>query len=50
MIKELNMQVIAEGVENKEQVDLATELGCDYIQGFFYSYPLSESDLLTFMM
>ena len=33
----LNMEVIAEGVESKEQFDLLKELGCDFIQGFYNS-------------
>ncbi len=41
MAKSLNMQVIAEGVETKEQADLLLELGCDEVQGFHYSPPLT---------
>lgn len=33
----LNLQVIAEGVENDEQRKLLIELGCPYLQGFLYS-------------
>ncbi len=36
----LNMQVIAEGVEKADQLALLVELGCDQIQGFFFSRPL----------
>lgn len=49
MIKELGMQVIAEGVETKNQVDMVKNLGCDYIQGYFYSYPLTGKDFCIFM-
>ncbi|MEE1007910.1 MAG: EAL domain-containing protein [Agathobacter sp.] len=38
--KELNMQVIAEGVETQEQVNMLTELGCDVFQGSYYGYPM----------
>lgn len=37
----LNMSVIAEGVETDEQLALLKELGCDEIQGYLYSKPLS---------
>jgi diguanylate cyclase (GGDEF)-like protein/PAS domain S-box-containing protein len=33
----LDMQVIAEGVESKEQRDLLQRYGCHFIQGFYYS-------------
>lgn len=49
MIKDLGMKVIAEGVETREQVDLVTHLDCDYIQGYFYSHPLSQKDFVLFM-
>lgn len=36
----LGMEVLAEGVEEKEQVDILKKLDCDEIQGFYYSRPL----------
>ena len=36
MAKGLNLDVIAEGVEEKNQVDLLKEIGCKQIQGFYY--------------
>ncbi|HFB64009.1 MAG TPA: EAL domain-containing protein [Aeromonadales bacterium] len=40
----LNMQVIAEGVETKEQQDLLKQYGVDFIQGYYFSKPMN-SDL-----
>lgn len=40
--------VVAEGVEEKEQVDLLDKIGCTYIQGFYYSKPMSRSDFERF--
>ncbi len=45
----LEVPAIAEGVETKEQMELLKELGCDIIQGYYFSKPLSAeefSDLL----
>ena len=40
----LEVPAIAEGVETKEQMELLKELGCDIIQGYYLSRPLSEED------
>ena len=40
----LNMKIIAEGVELKEQVEYLKEIGCDYYQGYYFSKPLSVED------
>ncbi|MDC7238251.1 MAG: EAL domain-containing protein [Sphaerochaetaceae bacterium] len=42
-IHQLGSVVIAEGVETKQQFDTLVQLGCDKIQGFYFSKPL-ESD------
>ena len=38
----LRLYVIAEGVETKEQVDILTDLGCDYLQGYYFSEPVTH--------
>lgn len=45
MAHKLNLKVIAEGIETKEQSDLLTAAGCDYGQGYFYSKPVSAEEL-----
>ena len=44
MAKWLGMNIIAEGVENKEQADFLKSLGCYYIQGYYYARPMPRSD------
>lgn len=39
LAKQLNIKVIAEGVETKEQKDKLVQLGCQYMQGFYWSRP-----------
>ena len=42
LARSLEMHVVAEGVETREQVLTLTELGCDYVQGFYFSKPASS--------
>lgn len=42
MANDLNLHVVAEGVENKEQLDFLMDKGCDSIQGYYFSRPLAE--------
>jgi len=49
MAHKLNMQVIAEGIEHKNQYDMLTKMGCDFCQGYYYSRPLSEDDFFKFL-
>lgn len=49
MSKALGKHVVAEGVENIEQVQWLEELGCDYIQGFYFSRPLPFEQLPAFI-
>lgn len=45
----LNLQVIAEGVENCEQLAFLTENGCDQVQGYLLSRPLPTKELETLL-
>ena len=49
VIRELGMKSVVEGVETKEQVEILKTLGCDAIQGYYYSkpLPLEEFDALA---
>lgn len=46
---ELDLFVVAEGVETKEQLEEMTALNVDYIQGYYFSKPLPAEEYLQFL-
>ena len=48
MMKDVDKELIAEGVETEEDYRRLSELECDYIQGFYFSRPLSEENFIEF--
>ena len=49
LARRLNMAVVAEGVETREEWDLVEQLGCDFVQGYYCSRPLQSHELLEFI-
>lgn len=49
MLKEMDMQVVVEGVETFDMLKAFTDLSCDYIQGFYFSKPLPKDEFLRFL-
>ncbi|GFI18504.1 putative signaling protein [Lachnospiraceae bacterium] len=45
MAKMLGMKTVAEGVETKNQVEFLRNIGCDSIQGYFFSRPIKPEEL-----
>lgn len=45
----LGKRVLAEGVENKDQLNILRNLGCDAVQGFFIDKPLPEEKIATYL-
>lgn len=41
MAHDMNMTVVAEGIETKEQAEILKRLNCDVGQGFYFAYPMS---------
>jgi diguanylate cyclase len=44
----LGFQVTADGIEDKTQQDTLIKLGCDFMQGYLFTQPVKEDDLLIF--
>ena len=44
MSKELGIDVVTEGVEREDQINLLKEVGCHIVQGFFYDNPMPKPD------
>ena len=44
LAKKLGMEIVAEGIETREQVDFLAKQNCDLIQGFYFSKPLPVNE------
>ncbi len=49
MARGLGMRVVAEGVETEPQADFLREAGCDELQGYLYSVPLTSEEIVDFL-
>ncbi|MDD5180818.1 MAG: EAL domain-containing protein [Gallionellaceae bacterium] len=49
MAHKLGIQVIAEGVETAEQRDILKQIGCDFVQGYFYAKPMPPLDFINYL-
>ncbi|MGK7957372.1 MAG: EAL domain-containing protein [Crocosphaera sp.] len=45
-----NMRVIAEGVENQEQLQILKQLDCEEVQGYLFSHPLTPEEILNYLV
>lgn len=46
MAEGLGIRVICEGVETKEQVEMLQQIGCRYVQGYYYSKPIPAKEFV----
>ncbi len=46
----LNLDVISEGIENQEQADILSSLGCKYTQGYFHYHPMPFAEAEVLML
>ncbi|MGN0393886.1 MAG: EAL domain-containing protein [Coprococcus sp.] len=50
MIKEMNMEIVVEGIETEEQARRFAELECEFIQGYYYAKPMPKSQFKEFVL
>ena len=48
MFHDVRRKLVAEGVENEEQMITLKELGCDYVQGYYYSRPVPKTAFIEY--
>lgn len=49
MIHDMELEIVSEGVETKEQMEAVAALGIEYIQGYYFSRPLPQDEFLRFV-
>lgn len=49
MIHDMELKIVSEGVETKEQMEAIAALGIEYIQGYYFSKPLPAEEFLRFV-
>ncbi len=49
MAEKLELGLLAEGVETKEQIDLLESIGCDQVQGYYYAKPMPEEEFFDLL-
>ena len=49
LAKMMNLETVAEGIETENQVNRMRSLGCDYIQGYYYSKPVPVEEFERYM-
>lgn len=49
MFHDVRRKMVAEGVESEEQMKTLCDLGCDYLQGYYYSKPIGEEEFVRFV-
>ena len=49
MANKLELGLLAEGVETKDQIDLLQSIGCDQVQGYYYAKPMPKEEFLDLL-
>ncbi|MBO4418664.1 MAG: EAL domain-containing protein [Oscillospiraceae bacterium] len=49
MMQSIDKQLVVEGAETRDAVDILENMDCDFIQGYFFSRPLPAEEFVTFI-
>ncbi len=49
MLKDMEMEIVAEGVETEQLVQKFADMDCEYIQGYYFSKPIPKNDFIAFI-
>ena len=49
VVRKMDFRVIVEGVENEQQVAYLRKIGCDMVQGYYFSPPLGRFDFIKML-
>lgn len=50
MIHGMKLEIVSEGIETKEQYETMRSLGISYIQGYYFSKPISQKEFVNFLI
>ena len=48
LLKSLGAEIVVEGVEDKQKAEWFSDMGCEYIQGYYYAKPMPEHEFIAF--
>jgi EAL domain-containing protein (putative c-di-GMP-specific phosphodiesterase class I) len=46
MFKDISLKVVTEGIEDKEMMNMVVDMGADYLQGYYFSKPVTKEKLI----
>lgn len=49
MLKDMNMEIVVEGIETQDMLEFFAGLKCDFIQGYFFSKPIPKPEFINFI-
>lgn len=49
MLKDMEMEIVAEGIETEQLVNKFSDMNCEYIQGYYFSKPIPKNDFIAFV-
>ncbi len=50
MLRNLDIQIVAEGVETREMAEAMIQIGCDYLQGYYFSKPVPQHEFVEYVI